>query len=344
MRLRLDPWAAEYNTAYQADEAESSFLGELDAFIETKTWQGISPDPERAALVDGRYESMLFVDGSRRVEARVLLEDDNRQLAFGAIGSYAIGIVSCCPKQERKAEFLDFDHYGQVKRACILSGGHRIDDFEIRESLQKHLGSLRYEIVETEERDVDAVLRRLQFRMLETEREVCSSLTDFFPHSLILSDGPRPSVKTSTPNIVGYLKTIHDLKFGPDNAEILEIIRHLEEGQRSPLYYVKEKHNSRYFFECFLRLRDPRPWLYSLAGMVRLQFEASTRPKEDIERVQQLADWLTLKLPLFASRQHQDPRAPQQLLPIRALESELRRRMGSAPIIRRRITSYLSQN
>ena len=47
--------------------------------------------------------------------------------------------------------------------------------------------------------------------------------------------------------------------------------RGLEQGERSPLYLVRTRDAENSYFEWFLRLRDPRPWLYSLAGMVRLQ-------------------------------------------------------------------------
>ena len=48
-------------------------------------------------------------------------------------------------------------------------------------------------------------------------------------------------------------------------------------------------------------------------------------------------------LPKYAARGFRDPRAPQQLMPIAFLESELGRRMGDLAIIRRRIQAYLRQ-
>ena len=43
-----------------------------------------------------------------------------------------------------------------------------------------------------------------------------------------------------------------------------------------------------------------------------------------------MADASALTLPRFASAAHKDPRAPQNLYPIAALERELRRRLGDA--------------
>ncbi len=141
------------------------------------------------------------------------------------------------------------------------------------------------------------------------------------------------------PNILGYVKTIQKVKI---NTAQLAVVQRLEQGERSPLYVINPGSAQQQYFEWFMRLRDPRPWLYSLAGIVRLQAYAGPDPDARLEDAINLANWLTLTLPKLASRQHQDPRAPQQLLPIRALEAELHRRMGNHAVVRRRITRYLS--
>ncbi len=53
-----------------------------------------------------------------------------------------------------------------------------------------------------------------------------------------------------------------------------------------------------------------------------------------------LADRLTAALPSFAGRAS-DPRAPQNLAPIGALEGRLRHRMGDARFIRRAVLEWL---
>ena len=331
MKLRLDPWETEYNTAHSAGEALSEHPN-IETGIEYKDWQAVTPTTNVEKTL---YDQLLFVDGSRRIEARVLLEDENKQVAFGALGSYGVGVVSCCPQGLARANFLQW----QIKRICTLSGGHSINDFELKQTLNKCLGKLNYEVVSSQERDADAVLRKLQFEMLNAERLLSSSLVDDYPNALIINDGPRPRIGFE-PNVIGYLKTSHSIPIGPKK---ISLIRELEQGQRSPLYLVKGQDATQNYFEWFLRLRDPHPWLYSLAGMVRLQASAGKDPQKRLDNVRQLADWLASKLGNFSSKQHQDPRAPQQLLPIRALETELRRHMGSLQIIRRRITTYLSQ-
>jgi hypothetical protein len=48
-----------------------------------------------------------------------------------------------------------------------------------------------------------------------------------------------------------------------------------------------------------------------------------------------LADTTAKLLPRFASSEHKDPRAPQNLYPIGALERELRRRLGDPHLLYR---------
>jgi uncharacterized protein len=323
MKLRLDPWAAEYNTAFFADEANYNNPEKLEPFLETEVWRRIAPT--ETSLI---WERLLFIDGTRRVEARVLLEDEREQVAFGAMGSCGVGVVDCCPEHSRQAEI----YQTEVRRICALSSGHSLPDFEVLPRGLR-LGTLRYEICTTSKREAEAVVEELQEVMLRQEKNLAAKLALSHEQALIICDGQRP-IGAKESNVIGYLKTIHDSRI---SREQLAVVRSLEQGERSPVYKVKTKGDT-YYFEWFLRLRDPRPWLYSLAGMVRIQAYA-----EDLEYIVQLANWTCLHLPVFASRQHQDPRAPQQLLPTRALEHELKRRMGDAQLIRRRITEYLSQ-
>ena len=337
MKLRLDPWATEYNTAFHAEEVLDEERKNVDATPEYREWQAVTPSPSQTAP----FGKMLFVDGTRRLEARVLLEDERQQVAFGALGSFGIGVVDCCSKGSRAASYVDTAPLGtrRVTRLCALSSGHTLPGFAVLSKVRHRMGRLEYAVETTEERDADAVVRRIQFAMLRAEGALASRLIGAHPDALVVTDGPLPRMGFVR-NMVGYVKTIHQIPVSESN---LSVVRGLEQGQRSPLYLVTGNDKSQQYFEWFLRLRDPRPWLYSLAGVVRLQAYASAQPEQRLEEVKALANWLALTLPRFASHQHQDPRAPQQLLPIRALEGELRRHMGDAGVIRRRIMTHLSE-
>ncbi len=339
LKLRLDPWATEYNTSYFVEQNNESTAENVDTAIEMADWQAIVANLD---IKNFPYERLLFIDGSRRIEARVLLEDEEQQVAFGALASYGIGAVDCCPHQSRVAKFVDLQAIGlnATERVCVVGRGQKYEDFDILPRLTSQLGNLKYKTVSTAEQDVDAVVRELQDIMLKAEHNLAANLESNFKNALIISDGPRPYMgKTPVKSVVGYVKTIHKMSI---SKKELTVVRELEQGERSPIYLIGGDDKSKQIFEWFLRLRDPNPWLFTLAGMVRLQAYAGSRPEEKLEEVKALADYLSLLLPKFASQQHQDPRAPQQLLPVRGLEAELRRNMGNPQIIRRRITEHLS--
>lgn len=327
MHLHLDPWAAEYNTAYQAETPDASRPARVDIEVPASDWTPMRPAGAPA------YPELLFLDGSRRVDARVLVEDDAQQVAFGALGVYGVGAVHC-----RAAGRASFHGDLDIQHLCTLSGGVQQPDFAIIPGPSAMRGPLRYRVVSTPDRDAEAVVRRLQQEMLAAEGRTAARLARAHPDALIICDGPRPLL-SSEPRVLGYVKTIHQVRLP---GALMAVVRLLEAGERSPLYLVEGGDPRHAYFEWFLRLRDPRPWLYSLAGMVRLQALAGTDPLVRLDTVRHLADWSCHKLIHFASRQHQDPRAPQQLLPVRALEAEVRRRMGDSVLVRRRIVRYLS--
>lgn len=332
VRMRMDPWAVEYNTAYYAEVTEA----EPDDHTVDVTVEGdwVAHRPLRA---DIPWQELYFLDGSRRIEARVLLEDEATQLAFGALGTYAVGAVSCCAHGQRRASYIETLPSLQPQRICAFSNGEALADF-VMAAAGGRLGELRYKVISSAERDPDAALRRIQQEMLSAEGRLATKLLSGEKNALIICDGPRPLIGAED-NVVGYVKTIHEPRI---SRAQLHVVQALEEGERSPIYLVKTREAKNSYFEWFVRLRDPRPWLYSLAGMVRLQAHAGTNYETRLPWAQQVADYSCVHLRKYASLQYQDPRAPQQLLPTRGLERELHRRMGHPQVIRRRIMQYLA--
>ena len=78
---------------------------------------------------------------------------------------------------------------------------------------------------------------------------------------------------------------------------------------------------------------------FDLHGVVRL--EAPSGP--GLEAARELADLSARELPRFASDPARDPRAPQNLLPIGALETRLKHRLGDHAVIRRAIEARLHE-
>jgi hypothetical protein len=124
----LDPWATEYDTAFHVEESLEFSRASIDSGVEMEHWQGIRPTSGELS-----FSELLFMDGSRRTEARVLLEDNLKQLAFGAIGTFGVGVVSCCPKHSRFAHFVELEPLGftAIRRICSLSSGYSLPGFEL---------------------------------------------------------------------------------------------------------------------------------------------------------------------------------------------------------------------
>lgn len=320
-RLRFDPWTADYSGAYLADpDAEAEGPVNIDAEVPAEDWQPLN------AIREAAFDHLIFIDGSRRMDARVQVESDTGTFrAHGGLGTTAVGAVAVLTGQ--RAEFLaDL----RADRWCFVGAGERQEPITLR-AADGHLGDLHYRPVSVADTNPDAILQALQDTMRAEEAKLASRLLGQHGDALLVLDGPLPREPVAD-RMVGYVKTTSIQRLA---AEQLEVASQLQAGQRTPIYIAGT--GSTRHFEWILRLRDPAPWFYSLAGTVRLQVAARTGEDRLTDFVREVADWSCSVLPRFSSLAHQDPRAPQQLLPVRALEAELKRHMGDGLLLRRRI-------
>src|SRR5690348_12251868 len=91
----VDPWDPGYGLAF-GEELDGGALEEstaelnLDLEIPAAHWRPITPDP--APPLPG---TVLFLDGVRRIDARIWVHGRNPQPASGIAASYAAGLVCC---------------------------------------------------------------------------------------------------------------------------------------------------------------------------------------------------------------------------------------------------------
>jgi len=156
-----------------------------------------------------------------------------------------------------------------------------------------------------------------------------------------MSDGPLLYRVYQTPfETIGYVKTMGKAYLRGDNAQVL---RSLKVGERTPIFRISNSKGSN--LSWYLRsgskdLNYKKLGYHDLHGLVRIDLDGSV----SLERAKEIADQSTYLIPQYASHPTRDPRAPQNLTPVGALEKELGRRMGSRELISRRLRDFLAES
>lgn len=298
--MRLDPWAAEYEGSIQV--SEDAEPASVDLQVERSAWEAVRPQDPKAR------PRIAFVDGVRRIDARVWVTHDDGSTRMGICASFAAGLVLC---DGPSARIL----VAEVRRGLFTTAGSP--------HLETRAGT--YHAFATASDDIDKLSQGLQERMAILERDVAATFMASDMRSedtLIVLDGPLTG-KLDLTGAVGYVKT-HRVAYLPPEAS--DVIARLAPGQRSPLF-VTQGAWSRYSW--YLRLDNSGG--HAWAGVVRCEATAQLT----LSDARALADCTARSLPRFASAPHKDPRAPQNLYPIGALERELRRRLGDSAWIYR---------
>ena len=310
--LRADPWSPEYGGDVEAAlAAREGTEIQVDPTIETADWsRAITP-------AAGPPGPLVFVDGVRRVEMRVLAEDGGRR-AWGLAGSYAVGAV----RSDGRATFEG----AVVGRILALGGAIESPDLVVQVGAA---GQIAFRAIAVPGDDPEAPLQVLQNEMREAEGRLAAELA---PSGLVLADGPLHYPHGPEAAVVGIAKRMVMTYLVDEPAALLP---RLAPGERSPLFALGRQILDRFaWYQRLIELREP--W-HDLSGLVRCE----VRMALGIARARELADRVAVELPRFAGRPGIDPRAPQNLTPVGALETELRRRLGNPELLRRAIQSEL---
>jgi hypothetical protein len=149
-----------------------------------------------------------------------------------------------------------------------------------------------------------------------------------------LVDGPLHFYEEPGDSVVGVIKRFVRQYLGPEDERLL---MHLQPGQRTPVFALLDLAGNPRWFSWYSRIAPIRvPW-HDHAGIVRCEVGAAVGR----DRAMALADVVTGQLPRFAGRAW-DPRTPQNLAPVAALETWLRHRMGDRRLVRRALTEWLA--
>ncbi|MEW6281666.1 MAG: hypothetical protein AB1758_23865 [Candidatus Eremiobacterota bacterium] len=314
--VRLDPWDPGYGTELAFDPTEEAEPDQLALELELPPddWKPLRP--ESAALPN----LLQFIDGVRRIEARVLVRTSD-EMFHGAFGSYALGSVTCFQR-------VALCEHISVARDAITGSGY---------ALPAHIPvsrGLTYIPASALDSHPDAPLRKLQERMRAAEEDLARKLAQD-PDTLVVMDGPLSFEAPTRGMAVGFIKRMHRLYLP---QALLGVLASLPPGHRTPVFGLR---SSRRFarFSWFLRLAPGAPCDSEYAGLARLEVAEAV----GLDQAIRLADATALTLPRYAPGRSRDPRSPQNLLPIGALEGVLRRRLGDQTLIRRQLETLLSR-
>ncbi|MFV0523703.1 MAG: DNA double-strand break repair nuclease NurA [Acidimicrobiales bacterium] len=323
MRFALDAWDPGYGASTTGGTEEAG--GPVDAGVEIRAERWDPVDVEPAAV-----ETVVFVDGVRRIDGRVWITDvpppvgpfDDQPHPDevgvlsrpGLCASVAAGAVVCRPGSAQVVGV-------RVGRGLHTAAGAATD------IVVPGLGV--YGLYATDDDDDQALHLSVDTHMARLEVEVAAAVEVAEPVLTVL-DGPLRGRDDA--DTVGYIKTQHVQYL---EGRPLGVIGRLAEGQRSPLFRIGGR-----FPRWSWYLRLPGPVAHPLAGVVRLELPAVGALTEVAGAVAR-ADRISGGLPRVASRPHTESRAPQNLVPIAALERQLRHRLGDPGFIERclRITA-----
>jgi len=314
-RIRLDPWAAEYDRSIQIGaEADEADPAAVDIRVETPVWAAVrpttSPAPRRIA----------FVDGVRRIEHRLLVEAGSGTV-FGLLGSYGVGAALVAGEARVAHE--------SVVRVAVTGNGLLLRPFPA--PIGDGRAGVVFEPLAEPENTPAAPVEGLQKAMRAGEASLAEQVGAEV--DVVFLDGPLTYVTAAAQGpVVGFVKKLLRTYLDPAASALLP---GLAVGERTPLFLVEAARGPRYSW--YLRIGLGRAIQSPLTGIVRL--EASSAGGLDAAR--DLADLSARELPRFASEAARDPRAPQNLLPIGALEARLKHLLGDHAVIRRAIETQL---
>lgn len=307
-QLHIESWSPDYGSPLESD-AGLAEPERVDESVEVAgRWEPIPGD-------DDGIDHVVFVDGVRRIDARLTLDQPIGPVA-GLCGSYGVGAV-LWDRSIPQAEIVE----ARISRLAVFGSGKGAPIPVVAPEL-----SYRSESVPDD--DPGSLITRLHGAMRRAEGELSE---EFARRGLfVVSDGPINDMAAT--DKVGFIKT-HRAPYL--SLERSEVIGRLGAGERTPLFLIG-KGGAYERYSWYFRIAD-RGVGHSWSGVVRGEVSAAL----ELRRATSIAARTTALIPLVASESHIDPRAPQNLVPIAALERELRRRLGDPGYVYRALRSAI---
>lgn len=347
MRFSVDAWDVSYGTALAVeDEDLPASVARVETDVETPADQWA---PIAVASDVPHPSAVLFVDGVRRIDARVWIDDSPapgngtpnapqvRGIAATAsmsvCASYAAGVVCCCGQPgRRQAHLLAVE----PRRGLFTTAAHATD-------IQTRAGTYRARHTVASDTVPLTMILSNALQQALAEIEVITALAaraalpdighasyspagpDKADDDLLVIDGPLRN-RTHLPRTLGLIKT-HRAGYLP--PELNQVVAALTAGQRTPVFLMGTSWER---YAWYLRLPSTpdvpgAPW----AGVVRCEAAIDL----SLPQLTALANLSQAVLCRYASVAYKDSRAPQNLVPIAGLENTLRHRLGDTRVLYR---------
>jgi hypothetical protein len=324
MRISVEAWSPEYGSEAELGAPDESSIEQVDTAVEGRAWQPV--DPEDPGALCGR--PLAFVDGTRRIDARLFVSDNGGAPVPGVAASVGVGAVLCDPapagREGRRAP-----QWWRLKRA-------EITEINIERFLAVGAGTnaqlpaspgLAYKPLPVPGYDLEDMVDAVHDQMRAAEASLAQQLAG--SEGLVFLDGPLALMNPGPTSVVGFIKAHHRRYLDPSEEAVLG---RLSCGQRTPLFTFGE---FRPRYSWYLRLCERPGDGHAWHGIVRCEAPAAL----PLAEVVGLADASASILPAFASLPYWDPRAPQNLVPVAGLEKRLRHLLGERELVYRMIKS-----
>jgi hypothetical protein len=305
VRFTVETWDTGYGSPLDGGGLEET-TEPVDVSVEVGAprWAPLDPEPSRVPP-----ERILFLDGVRRIDARVWITEDELVHA-GVCATVAAGVVECAAGRARTV-------------ACRVRRGLFTPAASAAPIACPH-GT--WEVFPVKAGTAEALYLGVHTRMIALEVEVSSELDG----DLVIVDGPLRD-RPAKGEMAGLVKT-HNVAYLPEKLQ--GVVARLEAGQRSPVFLVGGRFTR---WSWYIRLPGPRA--HPMSGVVRCELPGRGTVADSVDR----ANAVTVALPRFASEPHKDTRAPQNLYPIAGLERDLRRRLGDPLLLERALRRIAAQ-
>ena len=309
----MDPWDPAYGTSLDTELGASTAEVDVGVELPADRWRPLDPPAGVAPPA-----AVRFVDGVRRVDAQVWVDEPDGSASPALCASYAAGVVCCCAADG--AHLVD----ARVQRGLFTTAAGGADIVTAAGTY-----AATHTAAVPDKPPMQILSLALQRSLAATELlSALSARTEHGaggPDDLTVVDGPLP--RQPLPRAIGFIKSHRDTYLP---AALGGIVATLDAGQRTPVFRLSRSLGRPWErFTWYLRLPAAAgaPW----AGVVRVE----CGPDLDADEAVALAGVGQVTLVRFASTEYKDSRAPQNLYPIGGLERALRRRLGEPAVLYR---------